>query len=132
ESYEIESDKSEMIEIIIGDKSWKLSELKTGLMNLGTDLSDETIKEIWKIGIKLMVEIEIIITWEFLRKFYEIELLSDERRESEIKEWLDNETIKCEGCNNRKLGYIISEENEICNKCIEEMETNERNELLEL
>ncbi|PKY37239.1 hypothetical protein RhiirB3_462028, partial [Rhizophagus irregularis] len=53
-SYELENSSEEELEIIIGDKSWRFSELKRRT----SSINEDQLKYIWKIGIKLMIEMD--------------------------------------------------------------------------
>src|SRR6185369_3190704 len=94
-SYELEnSSEEEELEIIIGDKSWKFSELKRRT----NSIDEDQLRYIWKIGIKLMIEMDILVTKMFIDKIQEIEEMDEGKKELKIKEWLEKETVTCERC----------------------------------
>ncbi|CAG8766439.1 13765_t:CDS:2, partial [Rhizophagus irregularis] len=88
-SYELENSSEEKLEIIIGDKSWKFSELKKRT----SSIDEDQLRYIWKIGIKLMIEMDILDELAKLKD--ELEKLGYEINVSEIRR------IKDFGVNNR-------------------------------
>ncbi|CAB4486085.1 unnamed protein product [Rhizophagus irregularis] len=125
-SYELENDSEEELEIIIGDKSWKFSELR----RRSNVMDEDQLRYIWKIGIKLMIEMDILVTRIFMDKIQEIEELDEREKELRIKEWLEKETIMCEKCGNRR--FEMNEADSECGECIKEAQKNEQDELIEL
>ncbi|CAB4474376.1 unnamed protein product [Rhizophagus irregularis] len=125
-SYELENSSEEELEIIIGDKSWKFSELKRRT----SSINEGQLKYIWKIGIKLMIEMDVLVTKTFIDKVQEIKEMDEEEKELKIKEWLERETVICRRCSNRrfKMNKMDSE----CEECIQEMQKDEQDELAEL
>ncbi|CAB4495649.1 unnamed protein product [Rhizophagus irregularis] len=99
-SYELENSSEEELEIIIGDKSWKFSELKRRT----SSIDEDQLRYIWKIGIKLMIEMDILVTKTFIDKVQEIEEIDEREKELKIREW----------------------------ECIKEMQKDEQDELAEL
>ncbi|CAG8742896.1 13666_t:CDS:2, partial [Rhizophagus irregularis] len=81
----------EELEIIIGDKSWKFSELKRRT----SSINEDQLKYIWKIGIKLMIEMDVLVTKTFIDKVQEIKEMDEEDELAELKDELE------------KLGYEI-------------------------
>ncbi|GBC28000.1 ribonuclease H-like domain-containing protein [Rhizophagus irregularis DAOM 181602=DAOM 197198] len=125
-SYELENDSEEELEIIIGDKSWKFSELR----RRSNVMDEDQLRYIWKIGIKLMIEMDILVTRIFMDKIQEIEELDEREKELRIKEWLEKETIRCEKCGNRR--FEMDEADSECGECVKEAQKNEQDELIEL
>ncbi|GET53753.1 hypothetical protein GLOIN_2v1846315 [Rhizophagus irregularis DAOM 181602=DAOM 197198] len=125
-SYELENDSEEELEIIIGDKSWKFSELR----RRSNVMDEDQLRYIWKIGIKLMIEMDILVTRIFMDKIQEIEELDEREKELRIKEWLEKETIMCEKCGNRR--FEMDEADSECGECVKEAQKNEQDELIEL
>ncbi|CAB4418817.1 unnamed protein product [Rhizophagus irregularis] len=126
-SYELENDsEEEELEIIIGDKSWKFSELKRRT----NSIDEDQLRYIWKIGIKLMIEMDILVTKIFIDKVQEIDEIDEEEKELKIKEWLEEETIICKRCGNRR--FEMDKTDNECGECIKEMQKNEQDELAEL
>ncbi|PKC53192.1 hypothetical protein RhiirA1_479806 [Rhizophagus irregularis] len=125
-SYELENSSEEELEIIIGDKSWRFSELKRRT----SSINEDQLKYIWKIGIKLMIEMDVLVTKTFIDKVQEIKEMDEEEKELKIKEWLERETVICRRCSNRrfKMNKMDSE----CEECIQEMQKDEQDELAEL
>ncbi|PKC52088.1 hypothetical protein RhiirA1_405163, partial [Rhizophagus irregularis] len=117
---------AEELEIIIGDKSWKFSELR----RRSNVMDEDQLRYIWKIGIKLMIEMDILVTRIFMDKIQEIEELDEREKELRIKEWLEKETIMCEKCGNRR--FEMNEADSECGECIKEAQKNEQDELIEL
>ncbi|PKY59044.1 hypothetical protein RhiirA4_430143 [Rhizophagus irregularis] len=115
ESYELESSSEEELEIIIGDKSWKFSELK-GRTNF---IGEDQLRYIWKIGIKLMIEMDILVMKTFIDKIQEMEEIDKEEKELRIKEWLEKETVICERCGNRR--FEMDKTDNECGECIQEI-----------
>ncbi|CAG8752910.1 15523_t:CDS:1, partial [Rhizophagus irregularis] len=93
-SYELENSSEEELEIIIGDKSWKFSELKRRT----SSIDEDQLRYIWKIGIKLMIEMDILVTKIFIDKVQEVEEMDEREKELEIREWLEKETVICKRC----------------------------------
>ncbi|PKY37053.1 hypothetical protein RhiirB3_397132, partial [Rhizophagus irregularis] len=125
-SYELENSSEEELEIIIGDKSWKFSELR----RRSNAMDKDQLRYIWKIGIKLMIEMDILVTRIFMDKIQEIEEMDEREKERRIKEWLEKETIICEKCGNRR--FEMEEADSECGECIKEAQKNEQDELIEL
>ncbi|CAB4492631.1 unnamed protein product [Rhizophagus irregularis] len=125
-SYELENSSEEELEIIIGDKSWKFSELR----RRSNSMDKDQLRYIWKIGIKLMIEMDILVTRIFMDKIQEIEEMDEREKERRIKEWLEKETIICEKCGNRR--FEMEEADSECGECIKEAQKNEQDELIEL
>ncbi|CAG8759122.1 15838_t:CDS:2, partial [Rhizophagus irregularis] len=61
------------------------------------------LRYIWKIGIKLMIEMDILVTKSFIDKVQEIEEMDVREKELKIKEWLEKETVICKRCGNRRF-----------------------------
>jgi hypothetical protein len=125
-SYELENSSEEELEIIIGDKSWKFSELKRRT----NSIDEDQLRYIWKIGIKLIIEMDILVTKIFIDKVQEIEELDEREKELRIKEWLEKETVICERCGNRR--FEMDKTDNECGECIKEMQKDEQDELIEL
>ncbi|EXX55492.1 hypothetical protein RirG_224970 [Rhizophagus irregularis DAOM 197198w] len=125
-SYELENSSEEELEIIIGDKSWKFSELERRTSSMDKD----QLRYIWKIGIKLMIEMDILVTKMFIDKIQEIEEMDEREKESKIREWLEKETVICERCGNRR--FEMDKADSECGECIKETRKNEQDELAEL
>ncbi|PKY58913.1 hypothetical protein RhiirA4_513859 [Rhizophagus irregularis] len=125
-SYELENSSEEELEIIIGDKSWKFSELK----RRSGFIDEDQLKYIWKIGIKLMIEMDVLVTKTFIDKVQEIKEMDEEEKELKIREWLEKETVICKRCGNRR--FEMNETDSECEECIQEMRKDEQDELAEL
>ncbi|PKK56463.1 hypothetical protein RhiirC2_799949 [Rhizophagus irregularis] len=123
-------DSEEEIEIIVEDKTWKLSEIRTGLRQLIVNPEEKLIREIMKLGIKEKIEMGILLTYDFIRYYIFQEGRFDKSKE--IREWMDLNTIICNRCNKQKLDYRISEENGKCEDCNQEIQEDEQDELMEL
>ncbi|CAB5216415.1 unnamed protein product [Rhizophagus irregularis] len=123
-------DSEEEIEIIVEDKTWKLSEIRIGLRQLIVNPKEKLIREIMKFGIKEKIETGILLTYDFIRYYIFQEGRFD--KIEDIKEWIDLNTIICNRCNKQKLDYRISEENGKCEECNQEMQKDEQDELAEL
>ncbi|PKC54464.1 hypothetical protein RhiirA1_477279, partial [Rhizophagus irregularis] len=104
--YILEDCSEEELEIIIGDKSWKFSELKKKT----SSIDEDQLRYIWKIGIKLMIEMDILVTKIFIDKVQEIEEMDEEEKELKIKEWLEKEIDELAKLKDEleKLGYEIN------------------------
>ncbi|GET50524.1 ribonuclease H-like domain-containing protein [Rhizophagus irregularis DAOM 181602=DAOM 197198] len=125
-SYELENSSEEELEIIIGDKSWKFSELKRRT----SSIDEDQLRYIWKIGIKLMIEMDILVTKIFIDKVQEVEEMDEREKELEIREWLEKETVICKRCGNRR--FEMDRTDNECGECIKEMQKDEQDELAEL
>ncbi|CAB4492630.1 unnamed protein product [Rhizophagus irregularis] len=125
-SYELENSSEEELEIIIGDKSWKFSELKRRT----SSIDEDQLRYIWKIGIKLMIEMDILVTKTFIDKVQEIEEIDEREKELKIREWLEKETVICKRCGNRR--FEMDKTDNECGECIKEMRKDEQDELIEL
>ncbi|EXX67813.1 hypothetical protein RirG_110950 [Rhizophagus irregularis DAOM 197198w] len=125
-SYELENSSEEELEIIIGDKSWKFSELKRKT----SSIDEDQLRYIWKIGIKLMIEMDILVTKSFIDKVQEIEEMDVREKELKIKEWLEKETVICKRCGNRR--FKMDKTDNECGECIKERWKDEQDELIEL
>ncbi|CAB4473127.1 unnamed protein product [Rhizophagus irregularis] len=125
-SYELENSSEEELEIIIGDKSWKFSELKRRT----SSIDEDQLRYIWKIGIKLMIEMDILVTKTFIDKVQEIEEIDEREKELKIREWLEKETVICKRCGNRR--FEMDKTDNECGECIKEMQKDEQDELAEL
>ncbi|PKC03853.1 hypothetical protein RhiirA5_423110, partial [Rhizophagus irregularis] len=110
-SYELENSSEEELEIIIGDKSWKFSELKKKT----SSIDEDQLRYIWKIGIKLMIEMDILVTKIFIDKVQEIEEMDEEEKELKIKEWLEKEIVICKRCGNRR--FEMDKMDSECEEC---------------
>ncbi|CAB4484818.1 unnamed protein product [Rhizophagus irregularis] len=125
-SYELENSSEEELEIIIGDKSWKFSELKRRT----SSIDEDQLRYIWKIEIKLMIEMDILVTKTFIDKVQEIEEIDEKEKELKIREWLEKETVICKRCGNRR--FEMDKTDNECGECIKEMQKDEQDELAEL
>ncbi|GBC30533.2 hypothetical protein GLOIN_2v1765994 [Rhizophagus irregularis DAOM 181602=DAOM 197198] len=125
-SYELENSSEEELEIIIGDKSWKFSELKRRT----SSMDEDQLRYIWKIGIKLMIEMDILVTKTFIDKVQEIGEMDEREKELKIREWLEKETVICKRCGNRR--FEMDKTDNECRECIKEMQKDEQDELAEL
>ncbi|CAB4482570.1 unnamed protein product [Rhizophagus irregularis] len=125
-SYELENSSEEELEIIIGDKSWKFSELKRRT----SSIDEDQLRYIWKIEIKLMIEMDILVTKIFIDKVQEVEEMDEREKELEIREWLEKETVICRRCGNRR--FEMDRTDNECGECIKEMQKDEQDELAEL
>ncbi|POG65760.1 hypothetical protein GLOIN_2v1804155, partial [Rhizophagus irregularis DAOM 181602=DAOM 197198] len=123
-------DSEEEIEIIVEDKTWKLSEIRIGLIQLIVNPKEKLVREIMKFGIKEKIETGILSTSNFIRYYIFQEGRFD--KSEDIKEWMDLSTIICNRCNKQKLDYIISKENVRCEECNREIREDEQDELIEL
>ncbi|RGB23588.1 hypothetical protein C1646_774271 [Rhizophagus diaphanus] len=122
ESYEFEEGASDGYEIMEEDGiEWSVEVLKRKIEDMGGKLTDEDIQRIWNLRIRM----ELVLTEDFLSAFFERKNLSDEKLKDEMKDWLEQETIECNDCGNRKLPYIIKSSTGQCENC-------EHKELLEL
>ncbi|CAB4473761.1 unnamed protein product [Rhizophagus irregularis] len=83
-------------------------------------MDKDQLRYIWKIGIKLMIEIYILVTKIFIDKVQEIEEV-DER---------EKETVICKRCGNRR--FEMDKTDNECGECIKEMRKDEQDELIEL
>ncbi|RGB34907.1 hypothetical protein C1646_760014, partial [Rhizophagus diaphanus] len=100
---------------------WSVELLKEKIEEMGGKLADEDIQRIWNLRIRM----ELVLTEDFLGAFFERKNLSDEKLKDEMKDWLEQETIECNDCGNRKLPYMIRSSTGQCENC-------EHKELLEL
>ncbi|GBC29379.2 ribonuclease H-like domain-containing protein [Rhizophagus irregularis DAOM 181602=DAOM 197198] len=125
-SYELENSSEEELEIIIGDKSWKFSELKRRT----SSIDEDQLRYIWKIGIKLMIEMDILVTKIFIDKVQEVEEMDEREKELEMREWLEKETVICKRCGIRR--FEMDRTDNECKECIKEMQKDEQDELAEL
>ncbi|CAG8761398.1 20108_t:CDS:2, partial [Rhizophagus irregularis] len=121
-----EPEDSESKESPARDKSWKFSELKRRT----SSINEGQLKYIWKIGIKLMIEMDVLVTKTFIDKVQEIKEMDEEEKELKIKEWLERETVICRRCGNRR--FEMNKMDSECEECIQEMQKDEQDELAEL
>ncbi|RGB29540.1 hypothetical protein C1646_766470 [Rhizophagus diaphanus] len=122
ESYEFEEGASDEYEIMKEDGiEWSVDLLKGKIEEMDGRFMDKDIQRIWNLCIRM----ELVLTEDFLSAFFERKNLSDEKLKDEIKDWLEQETIECMDCENRKLPYMIKSSTGQCENC-------EQKELLEL
>ncbi|CAB4472864.1 unnamed protein product [Rhizophagus irregularis] len=123
-------DSEEEIEIIVEDKTWKLSEIRIGLRQLIVNPKEKLVREIMKFGIKEKIETGILLTYDFIRYYIFQEGRFD--KIEDIREWMNLSVIICNRCNKQKLDYMISRENGRCEECNQEIREDEQDELIEL
>ncbi|CAB4477693.1 unnamed protein product [Rhizophagus irregularis] len=107
-------------------RNMKFSELKRRT----SSIDEDQLRYIWKIGIKLMIEMDILVTKTFTDKVQEIEEIDEREKELKIREWLEKETVICKRCGNRR--FEMDKTDNECGECIKEMQKDEQDELAEL
>ncbi|RGB24383.1 hypothetical protein C1646_773193, partial [Rhizophagus diaphanus] len=103
------------------DEQSELIELKDDLEKLGYEIDVSEIQKIRNFG----VNNKIMVTKEFMRKYFEIIELEGKELKEEIHKWLSENTIWCDRCEIRMINEMFENEEIICKDCKEEENMDE-------
>jgi hypothetical protein len=121
-------------ETVISDSKEKNNEESDGSkVSLNKELRDMKYEmersEIKKLE-KLDIEKEIILTEEFINKWWEVSNLSEKKMLEELEEWFKKNVINCGKCNERRVKKYMHETEEklmLCKEC-KEKESKEKSD----
>jgi hypothetical protein len=88
------------------------------LLGMGFEMEKSEVEKIEKLNI----EKEIILTDEFMDKWWKISNFSEEKRLEEIREWSNRSVMNCNKCNKRRVRKYMHETEEELMLCKERKE----------
>jgi hypothetical protein len=101
--------------------------LNKELLGMGHEMERSEVKKLEKLDI----EKEIILTEEFINKWWEVSNLSEKKMLKELEEWFIKNVVNCGKCNERRVKKYMHETKEkliLCKECKEKESKESDNE----